>query len=50
MVGDAIWLFVELLALFLGVSFALNLLQRRLGSTRLKTLMGASPLKAALRE
>jgi len=49
MIGDAIWLFVELLALFLGVSLALNLLQRRLGNTRLKTLMGASPLKAALR-
>ena len=48
-IGEAIWLFVELLALFLGVSFALNLLQRRLGNTRLKTLMGASPLKAALR-
>ena len=49
MIGDAIWLFVELLALFIGVSFALNLLQRRLGNARLKTLMGASPLKAALR-
>jgi len=49
MISDAIWLFVELLALFLGVSFVLNLLQRRLGNARLKTLMGASPLKAALR-
>lgn len=49
MIGDSIWLFVELLVLFLGISFALNLLQRRLGDNRLKTLMGASSLKAALK-
>lgn len=49
MIGEAVWLLLELLALFIGVSFALNLLQRRIGNTRLKALMGATPLMAALR-
>lgn len=49
MIGEAAWLFVELLALFIGVSFLLNMSQRRLGNTRLKTLMGATPMVAALR-
>ncbi len=49
MIGEAVWLLVELLALFLGVSFGLNLLQRRIGNARLRGLMGATPLVAALR-
>ena len=49
MIRDAVWLFVELLALFLGVSFGLKLLRRRLGDDRLRTLMGTSPVRAALR-
>lgn len=49
MIRDAAWLFVELLVLFVGVSFALTLLRRRLGDDRLRSLMGSSPLRAALR-
>lgn len=49
MIRDALWLFGELLVLFLGVSFGLTLLRRRLGDDRLRSLMGASPIKAALR-
>lgn len=49
MIGDALWLFGELLVLFLGVSFGLALLRRRLGDERLRSLMGAFPIKAALR-
>jgi len=48
-IRDAAWLFLELLVLFVGVSFALTLLRRRLGDDRLRTLMGSSPLRAALR-
>ena len=49
MIRDAAWLFVELLVLFVGVSFSLTLLRRRLGDDRLRSLMGSSPLRAALR-
>ena len=49
MIRAALWLFSELLVLFLGVSFGLTLLRRRLGDERLRSLMGASPLGAALR-
>ena len=49
MIRDAAWLFLELLVLFVGVSFTLTLLRRRLGDDRLRTLMGSSPLRAALR-
>ncbi len=49
MISDAITLLVELLVLFLGVSLGLNLVRRRLGDDRLKGLMGATPLAAALR-
>ena len=49
MISDAITLFVEMLVLFLGVSLGLNLLRRRAGDARLKGLMGATPLAAALR-
>ena len=49
MTRDALWLFAELLVLFLGVSFGLTLLRRRLGDDRLRSLMGTSPVKSALR-
>ena len=49
MIRDALWLFAELLVLFVGVSFGLALLRRRLGDDRLRSLMGASPITAALR-
>lgn len=49
MIRDALWLFTELLVLFLGVSFGLSLLRRRLGDDRLRSLMGVSPTAAALR-
>lgn len=49
MIRDALWLFSELLVLFLGVSFGLTLVRRRLGDDRLRSLMGSSPLRAALR-
>ncbi len=49
MIRDALWLFCELLVLFVGVSFGLTLVRRRLGDDRLRSLMGTSPLRAALR-
>ena len=49
MIRDALWLFGELLVLFLGVSFGLALLRRWLGDDRLRLLMGVSPAGAALR-
>ena len=49
MIREAAWLFLELLVLFVGVSFALTLLRRRLGDDRLRSLLGSSPLRAALR-
>lgn len=49
MIRDALWLFAELLVLFVGVSFGLTLVRRRLGDARLRSLMGDSPVKAALR-
>ncbi len=49
MIRDALWLFCELLVLFVGVSFGLTLVRRRLGDDRLRSLMGSSPLRAALR-
>ena len=49
MIQDTVRLFAELLVLFLGVSFGLTLLRRRLGDHRLRSLMGASPVGAALR-
>ena len=49
LIRDALVLFAELFLLFVGVSFGLNLLRRRVGDERLRTLMGASPVGAALR-
>ena len=49
LIRDALVLFVELFLLFVAVSFGLNLLRRRVGDERLRTLMGASPVGAALR-
>lgn len=42
-------LVVELVVLFVGVSFAVEVLQRRLGSERLKAWMGGRPVTAALK-
>jgi uncharacterized protein len=42
-------LLAELVALFFGVSFAVHLLQRRLGDERLRTWMGGPPPVAALK-
>lgn len=49
MIGGAIWLLVELAALFLGVSFLIQLFQRRFGAARLRAWMGGSPLTSALK-
>ena len=49
LIRDALVLFAELFLLFVGVSFGLNMLRRRVGDERLRTLMGASPIGAALR-
>jgi hypothetical protein len=42
-------LVVELVVLFLGVAFAVEVLQRRLGPERLQTWMGGRPVVAALK-
>ncbi len=39
----------ELIALFLGVSFFVQLFQRRMGRARLRTWMGGRPLTAAIK-
>lgn len=49
LIRDALVLFAELFLLFVAVTFGLNLLRRRVGDERLRTLMGASPVGAALR-
>lgn len=47
-VGSAI-LLAELVALFFGVTFAVYLIQRRLGSERLRAWMGGSPVVSAVK-
>ena len=42
-------LVVELAALLVGVAFAVELLQRRLGAERLRRWMGGRPITAALK-
>ena len=49
MISGALWLLVELTALFFGVAFAIQLLQRRLGHERIRSWMGGSPLSSALK-
>lgn len=47
--ADTIWLLAELVALFFGVAFVIQLVQRRLGPDRLRTWMGGSPVASALK-
>lgn len=49
MIGQALWLLLELGALFLGVAFAIHLFQRRFGAARLRRWMGGPPLVSALK-
>jgi uncharacterized membrane protein YraQ (UPF0718 family) len=49
MLGGTAFLVAELVALFFGVSFAIELLQRRIGPERLKAWMGGRPAVAALK-
>lgn len=46
---DAGWLLAELLVLFLAVSFAIHLVQRRFGPERVRRWMGGRPVTAALK-
>ncbi len=46
---DAGWLLAELLVLFLVVSFAVHLVQRRFGPERVRRWMGGAPVTAALK-
>jgi len=46
---DAGWLLAELLVLFLAVSFAIHLVQRRFGPERVRRWMGGAPVTAALK-
>ncbi len=49
MIRGAAWLLAELIGLFFGVAFAIHLLQRFLGTTRLRSWMGGTPLVSALK-
>lgn len=44
-----VWLLLELVALFFGVAFLVQLAQRRLGGDRVRAWMGGPPLVAALK-
>lgn len=49
MITDSAWLLAELVFLFFGVAFAIHILQRRIGTERLRTWMGGTPLVSALK-
>ncbi len=49
MIGSTVVLVVELVVLFLGVAFGVELVQRRLGPERLRAWMGGTPVAAALK-
>lgn len=49
MIGSTLFLVVELVILFVGVAFGVELLQRRLGPERLRGWMGGTPVVAALK-
>ena len=49
MFAGALYLFVELVVLFFGVSLAIELLQRRIGLERLRAWMGGRPVVCALK-
>lgn len=46
---DTLWLVLELAALFFGVTFLVQLFQRRMGGERLRAWMGGTPVLAALK-
>ncbi|MGA9277784.1 permease [Ilumatobacter sp.] len=49
MIRDTAYLVVELVVLFFGVAFAIQLLQRRVGAERLQQWLGGPPVVAALK-
>lgn len=49
MITEAALLLGELVALFFGVAFAIQLFQRRLGPERLRSWMGGTPVASALK-
>jgi uncharacterized membrane protein YraQ (UPF0718 family) len=49
MITEAALLLAELVALFFGVAFAIQLIQRRLGPERLRSWMGGAPVTSALK-
>ncbi len=49
MIRDTLFLVIELVALFFGVAFGVQLLQRRVGTERLQSWMGGSPVVAAIK-
>lgn len=49
MIGDTLWLLVELTVLFFGVAFTIHLFQRRFGTERLRSWMGGTPLVSAVK-
>jgi uncharacterized membrane protein YraQ (UPF0718 family) len=49
MIGGALWLLFELIVLFFGVAFLVQLVQRRLGGDRVRAWMGGPPIAAALK-
>ena len=49
MIRSTVFLLVELLILFMGVAFFVELIQRKLGPERLRAWMGGSPVQAALK-
>lgn len=49
MLADAAFLLVELVVLFFGVAFVIQLVQRRLGDGRLRAWMGGPPVVSALK-
>lgn len=49
MISESIWLILELVALFFGVAFAVQLIQRRVGHERLRAWMGGRPVVSAIK-
>lgn len=49
MIRDTLYLTVELIALFFGIAFAVQLIQRRAGAARLQSWLGGPAIVAALK-
>lgn len=49
LIASTAWLVLELILLFFGVAFVIQLFQRRLGPERLRAWMGGSPVVSALK-